>query len=159
MPGKPHYLSSTNIAREGEPLGSFYGLLEDGLDENGYIKYKDINDDGVINTLDKVILGKPYPDFIYGFNSNLSYKNFELNIFLEGVQGDEIFNSTGGSLANSFQRGTNQITDIVGNYWTTENPDPNAKYPKISATTGTDISDRFIEDGSYLRVRCHQASL
>ncbi len=145
--------SSTNIAREGEPLGSFYGLLEDGLDENGFIKYKDINDDGVINTLDKVILGKPYPDFIYGLNSNLSYKNFELNIFLEGVQGNQIFNSTGGSVANSFQRGTNQIADLVGNYWTTENPDPNAKYPKISAITAVDISDRFIENGSYLRIR------
>ena len=144
---------STNIAREGEPLGSFYGLLEDGLDADGFIKYKDTNDDGTINTLDKVILGSPYPDFIYGFNSNLSYKNFELNIFLDGVQGNQIFNSTEGSTLNSFQRGTNQLAVLAGNYWTQENPDPQAKYPKISSATAVDISDRFIEDGSYLRVR------
>ena len=145
--------SSTNIAREGQPLGSIYGYLEDGLDEDGYIKYVDVDEDGSINALDKVIIGNPYPDFFYGFSSNLSFKNFEFNLFLEGVYGNEIFNATNGTHLNSFQRGNNQFTDIMGNYWTAENPDPNAKYPRISSLTGIDISDRFIEDGSYLRVK------
>ncbi len=150
--------SSTNIAREGEPLGAFYGLLEDGLDDDGFIKYKDVSGadgtpDGVVNTYDRVVLGSPHPDFIYGVNTTFSYKNFDLNIILDGVYGNEIFNATLGTHLNSFQRGNNQFKDIIGNYWTAENPDPNAKYPKISAATQVDVSDRFIEDGSYLRLK------
>jgi len=151
--GQTAVWSSTNIAREGEPLGSFYGYLEDGLNENGFIQYKDMDGNGTINALDRVILGNPNPDFFYGFNSNLSYRNFELSIFLEGVYGNQIFNATNGTHLNSFQRGSNQFQDIIGNYWTADNPDPNAKYPKISSATAVDISDRFIEDGSYLRVK------
>ncbi len=144
---------SANIARVGEPLGAFYGLIEDGLDEDGFIKYQDQNGDDLINALDRVILGSYYPDFIYGFTSNFSFKNFELNVTLEGVQGNEIFNATNGTHLNSFQRGNNQLKDIIGNYWTAEDPNPNAKYPKISSATQITVSDRFIEDGSYLRIR------
>ncbi len=151
--GQAAVWSSTNIAREGEPLGALFGYLEDGLTENGLIKYKDTNGDGTVNAQDRVILGNPTPDWIYSLNSTLSYKGVNLNIFLEGVQGNEIFNATNGTHLNSFQRGSNQFRDIIGNYWTIENPDPNAKYPKISAASGVDISDRFIESGSYLRVK------
>ncbi|GGG86170.1 SusC/RagA family TonB-linked outer membrane protein [Parapedobacter pyrenivorans] len=151
--GQAAVWSSTNIAREGEPLGALFGYREDGLTENGLIKYKDTNGDGTVNAQDRVILGNPTPDWIYSLNSTLSYKGVNLNIFLEGVQGNEIFNATNGTHLNSFQRGSNQFRDIIGNYWTIENPDPNAKYPKISAASGVDISDRFIESGSYLRVK------
>jgi TonB-linked SusC/RagA family outer membrane protein len=149
---------SINIAREGEPLGAFYGLLEDGLNDNGFIKYKDVSGpegepDGIINALDRVILGSFYPDYIYGLTSDFLFKNFELNLILEGVYGNEIFNANGGQNLNSFQRGTNQLKDIIGNYWTPENPDPNAKYPKISAATSFTASERFVEDGSYLRLK------
>ena len=149
---------SANIGRVGEPLAAFYGLLEDGLNEEGFIQYQDLSGpngepDGVINALDRVVLGSYHPDFIYGFSSNLRYRTFELNVQLEGVQGNEIFNGTLGTHLNSFQRGQNQFTDIIGNYWTEENPDPNAKYPKISRATQVTVSDRFIEDASYLRVR------
>jgi TonB-linked SusC/RagA family outer membrane protein len=149
---------TSNIARVGEPFGAFFGLLEDGLDENGFIKYKDLSGpegvpDGIVNTLDRVILGSYYPDVFYGLTSNFSYKNFEFNVIIEGVNGVEIFNATDGTHLNSFQRGNNQFNDIMGNYWTAENPDPNAKYPKISSATQVTVSDRFIEDGSYLRFR------
>jgi TonB-linked SusC/RagA family outer membrane protein len=145
--------SSTNIAREGEPIGSFFGYLEEGYTDQGFIKYRDMDGNGTVNSLDRVILGNPMPDFFYGLNTNISYQNFELSVFLEGVYGSEIFHATKGTHLNSFQRGSNQFRDILGNYWTADNPDPNAKYPKISAATGIDISDRFIEDGSYLRVK------
>ncbi len=150
--GNPFY-SSINVARVGEPFGLFYGLVEDGLDDKGDIKYIDQNTDGSINTLDRVIIGNPYPDFIFGFNSDFSYKNFDLSIFFEGVQGNDIFWATAGSHLNSFQRGTNQFADLYGNYWTPENPDPNAKYPRISKSTAVGVSDRFIKDGSYLRLK------
>ena len=149
-------LSGYNIARVGLPLGMFYGYIEEGLDENGLIKYKDLTTDGAINPLDRTIIGNPNPDFIFGFNSNFSYKNFDLNVFIEGVQGNNIFFQTGYTNLNSFQRGQNQLADIFGNYWTADKPNPNAKYPKISAGTQMAASDRFIEDGSYLRVKTLQ---
>ncbi len=149
---------SANIARVGEPIGAFYGLLEDGLDDEGFIKYQDISGpdgvpDGTINALDRVILGSYHPDFIYGFATNFSYKGVELNVQIEGVQGNELFNATLGTHLNSFQRGNNQFKDIIGNYWTEENPNPDAKYPKISSATQVTVSERFIEDASYLRIR------
>src|SRR5690606_130432 len=95
--GQAAVWSSTNIAREGEPLGALFGYLEDGLNENGFIKYKDTNGDGIVNSQDRVILGYPTPDWIYSLNSTLSYKGVNLNVFLEGVQGNQIFNATNGT--------------------------------------------------------------
>ncbi len=149
-------LSGYNIARVGEPLGMFYGYIEEGLDDKGFIKYVDMNKDGVINPLDRVIMGNPNPDFTFGFNSNFSYKGFDLNMFFEGVSGNEIFFETGYTNLNSFQRGQNQLADLFGNYWIAEKPNPNAKYPKISAATQMAASDRFLADGSYLRMKTIQ---
>jgi TonB-linked SusC/RagA family outer membrane protein len=150
----PHpFNSPANIAREGEPFGSFYGLLEDGLTEEGLINYVDVNGDGEVNSLDRVILGDPNPRFFYGFTNNFSYKNFDLTVFIEGVEGREIFWATAGTHLNSFQRGHNQFADLFGNYWTAENPDPNAKYPKVSSVTNAQVSDRYVKDGSYMRIK------
>jgi len=147
------FYSTTNIARVGQPFGAFFGYQEDGLTDDGLIQYKDIDGDGSITPSDRVILGSPYPDFIFGLNSDLSYKNFGLNIFLDGVQGNKIFWATAGTHLNSFQRGQNQFEDLYGNYWTADKPDPHAKYPKISSATVVNVSDRFVKDGSFLRVR------
>src|SRR5690606_23247850 len=54
---------------------------------------------------------------------------------------------------NSFQRGSNQFADLYGNYWTAKNPNPNAKYPKVSSSSQISDSDRFVKDGSYFRVK------
>lgn len=140
--GNP-FQAPTNIARVGEPLGAFFGFLEDGLNDQGFVKYKDINGDGVINSLDRVILGSPYPKIIYGFNNSFSYKNFNLNVFIEGVSGNKIFWATAGTFLSSFQRGQNQFADLFGNYWTAEKPDPKAKYPKVSSATASQSSDRY----------------
>lgn len=142
-----------NLAREGEPLGVFYGFVEDGLDENGRIQYRDLEPDGEITIADKTIIGSPYPDFIYSLNSNFSFRNFALNVFFEGVSGNDIVFATAGTLANSFRSGENQLVDVYYNHWTPENPDPNAEYPIISQTNTFEVSDRFIEDGSYLRLK------
>jgi len=145
--------ATINIARVGHPLGVFFGLLGDGLDENGFEKFQDIDQSGAINALDRVILGNPYPDFTYGLNNTLSYKNFELNFFIQGVQGRDLFWETAGVHLNSFQRGMNQFSDLAGNYWTTNNPDPNAKYAKISSQTTQQVSDRYVHDASFLRLK------
>lgn len=147
------FYSATNIIREGEPFGMFYGYQEDGLDDEGFIKYIDNLEDGAINASDRVIIGNPYPDFIYSVSNNLYYKNFDLNFFIDASQGNDIFWATAGTHLNSFQRGHNQFVDLIGNYWTAENPDPHAKYPKVSSETSFTVSDRFIKDGSYIRLK------
>ena len=145
---------AVNIVREGQPVGMFYGFVEeDSLTEDGLIQYKDTNDDGVVNDSDKTIIGNPNPDFIYGFNTSVSYKNLSLDILFSGVQGNDIFNFNTTTIADGFSYGLNQVRDVLGNYWTAENPDPNAKYPRISKNTQYRASDRYVEDGSYLRMR------
>src|SRR5690606_34771431 len=109
--------------------------------------------DGAINALDRVVLGSPYPDFIYGITNNFGWKNCDLNIFFQGVQGRQLLWETAGVHLNSFQRGMNQFVDLFGNYWTEDNPDPNAKYPKISSQTTQQVSDRYVHDASYLRLK------
>ena len=144
--------SPINLAREGEPLGVFYGYIEDGYDDNGVIKYKDLNGDDQINSEDQQILGNPYPDFIYSLNNTLRFRNLSLNIFFEGSQGNELFWATGGYIATSFGTGGNQIVDVYNDYWTPTNTD--AAYPAPSSNRAQiRVSDRFIKDASYLRLK------
>lgn len=124
-----------------------------GWTRKALFSFRDLDGDGDITNEDRTIIGNPYPDFIYSLNSDVSYKNFNLSVFFEGVQGNNIFFATGGSLTNSFNRGENQLLEVYENHWTTENPNPNAKYPRIDPATRYRASDRFIQDGSYLRLR------
>lgn len=140
-----------NILREGAPIGSFYGYTEKGYDENGKITYVDVNNDGAINQMDKTIIGNPNPDFIYGFNSTMSFSNFELNLFFQGSKGNDIFNLSSVNQTLDYGFGLNMPREVYQNHWTPQTPD--AKYPVISRTTATFISNRFVEDGSYLRLR------
>ena len=140
-----------NIIREGEVLSAFWGYKEDGLNEKGDIKYKDINGDGKIDGNDQTILGSPFPNLIYGFNSNLSYKGLNLIIFFQGVSGVKVFNSNDFMIANSMTRISNQLNE-VNDRWTLQNPNPNAKYPRAS-TTQMLVSDRFVQDADYLRLK------
>lgn len=142
-----------NIAREGEPLGLFYGFQEDGLTEDGQIKFVDINGDGSISNADQTIIGNPYPDFVWSMNNNFSYGDFELNVFIDGSQGNDLFFATGGSISNSFNTGENQLVDVYNHRWRPSNPNPNALYPKLSVGSNFRVSDRFVKDGSYIRVR------
>lgn len=140
-----------SILREGEPLGMFYGYVENGYDANGKIVYVDFNENGSRDLTDKRIIGNPNPDFIYGFNSAMSFMNFELNVFFQGSQGNDIFNLSSVNQTLDYGFGLNMPKEVFHNHWTPENTD--AKYPVISRTTQTQVSDRFVEDGSYLRLK------
>lgn len=143
---------TSNIAREGEVFGAFYGYIEEPIDPvTGMRVRRDINGDGSITADDRVILGSPYPDFNIGLTNDFFYKNFSLNVFVNGSFGHEIFWAEAGPYTNSFQRGSNQLADVYGNYWTPENPN-NAKYPKPSTEVTAIVSDKLLFDGSYLRV-------
>ena len=132
-------------------LSAFWGYKEDGLNEKGDIKYKDINGDGKVDGNDQTILGSPFPNLIYGFNSNLSYKGLNLIIFFQGVSGVKVFNINDFMIANSMTRISNQLNE-VNDRWTLQNPNPNAKYPRAS-TTQMLVSDRFVQDADYLRLK------
>ena len=146
-------LPAMSLVREGEPVGVFFGLVEDGLTDEGVINYVDTDNNGEINGLDRQIIGDPNPDFIFGINSTMNYKNFGLDILINGVQGNDILNYNLANVADAFAFGSNQVQDVLGNYWTEANPNPNAKYPRVSQDTRFQGSDRFVEDGSYVQIR------
>lgn len=139
------------ILREGQPRGMFYGYVENGYDENGQIQYQDLDGDGSITNRDRTYIGNPNPDFIYGLNSSMSFKNFELTFFLQGTYGNDLFNASAIGNSIDYTSGLNMIRDVYYDHWTPENP--NAKYPRISRSTLVNVSDRWIEDGSYLRLK------
>jgi len=142
---------NTSILREGRPIGQFWGYLEDGYDNTGKIKYVDIEPDGKLTIADKTYIGDYNPDFIYGINSNMTYRNIELNIFLQGTYGNDLFNLSSVTYAYDFVSGLNMVKEVLTDSWTATNT--NAKYPIISRNTSVNISDRFIEDGSFLRLK------
>lgn len=147
--------NETSIAREGEPIGSFYGLeLDDPpLREDGLFNYVDQNDDGQINSNDRVIIGNPHPDFFYGFDMNFRYKNLSASLFAQGEVGKEIFSAAKGRIGDSMHRGRNQIKKVFENRWSPENPDRNAEFPAAHPNLNKESSSWLIENGSYLRIK------
>ncbi len=148
----------------GKPIGLFYGLKTDGLfqsDEEiaesaqpgakpGDIKYIDYNNDGMINMDDRQLIGMTEPKFFGGITNTFSYKGFDLIVFLQGTFGNDIWN--GNLLSHEYPNGLyNQFTTVLDR-WTPENPD--ASVPRASAFMQDAFEmDRFVEDGSYLRVK------
>ncbi len=140
-----------NLLREGQQFAVFYGYKELGYNDKGIIQYVDQNNDGIINASDKVIIGNPNPKFIYGLNSDMTFKNFNLTIFIQGTQGNQICNLSSPTITLDYGFGLNTLKAAYDDHWTAEHT--NAKYPKITSQQNVKVSDRFIENGSYLRVR------
>ncbi|HKZ65620.1 MAG TPA: TonB-dependent receptor, partial [Chitinophagaceae bacterium] len=130
-----------NLLRENEAVYVFYGYRAIGYTDNGYIKYEDKNNDGAINALDRSIIGDPNPDFIYGVNSITKYKGFELTLFVQGSQGNDIFNLNKASTLD-MGWGLNQIEEVYTDHWTSTKHD--AKYPKPSNKINGNFSTRFV---------------
>ena len=154
---------------KGLPIGSMYGLVMDGIFQNqqqvdahatqpnaepGYFRFKDINDDGVINDDDRTIIGNPFPDFTYGLTTNVSYKNFDVNIFFQGVQGNDVYNRLKSDLYD-IQGFSNASADLM-NRWHGEGT--SNSIPKLSLEGNNNVNlsptnSWFVEDGSFLRLR------
>ncbi|MBE0651300.1 MAG: TonB-dependent receptor [Bacteroidales bacterium] len=169
--GLNYYLA---LIQAGVPINEFYGYVADGIfqtqaDVNnhalqtpgndpynrtspGDIRYLDLNNDGVINDKDRTFLGNPNPRFIFSMNNNFSYQGFDLSVFLQGVSGNKILNANrlyDESMYTSF----NQTTAVLGR-WTgpgTSNTMPRAVYN--DPNNNSRPSSRYIEDGSYLRIK------
>jgi TonB-linked SusC/RagA family outer membrane protein len=161
--------TSLTQSREGYPINSLYGHVALGLFKDdrdiadsptqsfgtygpGDIKYKDLNDDDVINTDDQEIIGSTIPRYTYGFNINLSYKNTDFSMFWQGIgKADGYLNSS--AIIPLFNGGTFQ--EQHKDRWTAENQNPNATFPRL--TIGTDNNLRnstwWMKDASYLRLK------
>ncbi len=166
-------LAGGNILREGQPLGSFYGYVFDGIfqtDEEartspviagqspsaGDRKYRDISGpdgtpDGVINDLDRTLIGSAQPRFIWGFNNSLSFQNFDLSIFFQGSQGNKMVNMNLLNLENVNGQ-QNVLREAYENRWTPEHH--SNRYARPLATANDNIfSSRMVENASYLRMK------
>jgi TonB-linked SusC/RagA family outer membrane protein len=144
-----------NRIMEGQPIGIFYSYESLGVDPStGDIVYADTNFDGEITSDDRTIVGNPHPDFIGGFTNNFSYKNIDLTIFLQGSYGNDVFHGSRLFL-ESLQGGDNQIAAVTRRW---RQPGditdiPRATTDPVASVQNKRVSSRFIEDGSYLRVK------
>ena len=161
---------SSTYTNEGMPIGAFWGYVTDGLiqtqeqlnevkkpgylpnAELGDVLFVDTDKNGELNEDDKRMIGNPIPDVIYGFNIGMAWKGFDLNLQFGGTIGNDIF--------NAMRLYTYSLTDITNkdrallNYWTPTNT--NTNIPRLAAAdynNNNRLSDRYVEDGSYLRLR------
>lgn len=174
--GRPtHHGASTTVTEAGGPISAFYLIKEIGIFNSeqevksytnadggliqpnaapGDIRFLDNNGDGQISDLDKVYMGSPFPDFEYGFGFNASFHQFDLNVFFQGTSGNKIYNGLRQDLESmSLEFNYSKATL---NAWT---PDNHSDIPRavIDDPNFNDrTSSRFLESGSYLRMKTIQ---
>ncbi len=140
------------IAEEGQPLGTFFGYVSEGVDPaTGNIKYKDIDESGTLSDGDKTIIGNANPDFSWGLANELKYKNWSFNVFFQGVQGNEIFNATRIDTEGMYNA-NNQLTTVLDR-WTTAGQITDMPRADFAGTNNVLVSSRYVEDGSYVRLK------
>jgi TonB-linked SusC/RagA family outer membrane protein len=161
-----NYITLTQV---GHPIGSFYLLQDEGIFQNqqqilthayqgqgirpGDVMYKDIIGNGVIGPGDRAFSGSPIPKFTYGATANVSYKNFDLSLFFQGVYGNKIYNQVATDI-DGFYRPFNITETTATKSWT--GPGSTNTYPLLSwndAPNNTQFSTRFLESGSYLKLK------
>ena len=156
-------------AQPGESLFHFYGLVTDGIYQNqaeinevftsnpnpegiapGDIRFVDTNGDGTINSADRQIIGNPYPDLTFGLNFDAQYKNFDFNLFINGVAGNDIYNTNIYDL-QGMTRLFNSGVEVLDRWTPTNASNSIPRY--AGAPQNVNASDRFVEDGSYMRLK------
>jgi TonB-linked SusC/RagA family outer membrane protein len=153
-----------NRAWEGQPLGVFVAREFAGADPatGDALFYKNtLKSDGTrdrtttndYNAAEEVVIGNPNPDFIYGFRNNLSYKGLDLEIFLQGVYGNNIYYGGGQYMSASGSNGYDNQTRDQLNSWKKPGDITNVPEARLFGANGTDPSSRYIADGSFLRVK------
>lgn len=139
-----------NVVRNavGRPLGSFYGYVCDGVDpETGNLIYEDTNGDGVVTSSDRTYIGNPNPDFTFGMTNTFTYKGLSLSILLQGSYGNDIYNVTRME-TDGMQDLRNASTNVLRRW---RIPGQVTDVPKVGFNQQN--SSRYIEDGSYVRVK------
>jgi TonB-linked SusC/RagA family outer membrane protein len=163
--GGTEFATPGNIFAEGYPVGMFYGFQTRGIYQPeditanplkfygvalkaGDIYFVDKNGDGNITDLDKDFIGNPNPKFTYGISSSVTYRQLSLNVFMNGVKGNQIANGNLLKIENT-STGTNITKDTYYQAWSTANP--GGTKPRL-LYVNKDFTDRIIEDGSFLRL-------
>jgi TonB-dependent starch-binding outer membrane protein SusC len=151
--------SNTSLLRIGQPIGTFYGYIFDGIYQTGEsiptgripgnIRYRDFNGDGVVSAADQTIIGNPNPKYYFGLTNNLKFKGFDFSLFIQGVQGSQIFNVARLRLEGA-AGGFNQYATMIDR-WTATNP--SNRYQKAVGGQRVSQSDIHIEDGSFIRFK------
>lgn len=168
----PYYINQINnsyvtMLAKDYPINVFYGYVTDGIFQNqsevnthavqpgaepGDIRFRDLNNDGVINDSDRTVIGNPNPSWLFSMNNSLSYKGFELSVFLQGIAGNKIYNAN--NIDNTGMAAAYiQTTDVLKRWQGegTSNSMPRAVFGDPNQNTR--VSDRFVENGSYLRLK------
>lgn len=152
----------------GQPVASFFGYVTDGIFQTqseveaaafqsnetapGDIRFKDLDGNGVIDAADRTYIGNPTPKFTYGFNADFDWKGLELNLFFQGSEGNDIYQNT---IRYDFTYVNRPSSALLR--WT--GPGTSNSEPRVSLTDPNQnarVSDRFVEDGSYLRLKTIQ---
>ena len=148
-------IRSINRVAVGQPIGVFYTLRFKGVDpQTGDAIYDDVNGDGQITADDRTIVGSPHPDYFGGFSNSLTWKGFDLRTFLQFSQGNKVFNAIRVFADDGGYYFDNKLKDSYVKRW--QKPGDVAQTPRLSydGTSGSrDVSSRFVEDGSYLRLQ------
>ena len=159
---------AVTLTKAGIPISSFFGYKVLGIFQTaeeakawapydtynavGKFKIADINGDNRITDADRTIIGNPHPDFTYGINLNLGYKNFDLTVFGNGSQGNDIFNYTRYfSDFNTFQG--NRSRRALYDAWSPTNTGGTVPRPDADDQVSSRPSSYFVEDGSYFRLK------
>jgi TonB-linked SusC/RagA family outer membrane protein len=138
------------ILKEGLPLGTFFGYISEGVDsETGDIIYRDLNGNGIIDPEDRTTIGNAQPKFTYGMTNTFSYAGFDLSIFLQGSQGNKIFNASRIDMEGMTDF-RNQSVRVLDRW---KRPGMITNVPRVGNTENNHNSTRFVEDGSYLRLK------
>ena len=174
--GEPEF-QNKNLSRIGYPVNQQWGYIAERLfvdqedinnspeqfngfsTSNSYlpgdIKYRDVNNDGVINELDQTPIGKPnVPEIVYGFGFSAVYKNFDFSVFMQGVARSSFFINPGE--ISPFVNERNALSIIADNHWSENNPNPNAFWPRLSTyqiENNEKPSTWWLRDGDFLRLK------
>ena len=159
-----YFRAPANIFMEGEQIGLFYGYETDGIYQTeaditvsgaqaGDVRIVDQDGDDTITEADRTLIGNPNPDFVYGGYLNMNYKRLSLSVQINGVYGNEIVNGNLIQLGTAEGRTANVLSEAYNNAW---RPDAQSNsYPRVGylGESGSPaITDRIIEDGSFLRI-------
>ncbi len=157
---------SESITQVGHQVGELYGFVTQGIFQNaadvakhaiqpnaapGDVKFKDVDGNDTINSLDQVPLGSAIPKLYYGLNLGVSFRNFDLSVFFQGNEGSKILNGMYQTLMAG-QYGNDHIDELK--YWTPGNTTTNVPRPIIGDPNGNDgASDRWVQSGSYVKLQ------
>jgi TonB-dependent starch-binding outer membrane protein SusC len=174
------WFNSITATLVGQPVGLFYGYVVDGIFQSqdelnsaptqaekiaqsngtwlGDLRFRNldqtpVNGKQIIDGKDRTLIGNPNPDFTFGFTNTFSYKGFDLSLFLQGSYGNDIYNFTRSYTEGMNDIGSNQLRSVV-NRWTPDNTNTTIPRAILGDPNGNRrMSDRFVEDGSYMRVQ------